>query len=101
MIKALFEYNESNFDGTWEHSQGLTIKSTDNPGWLVELDLKGARREAQFTYHIGDFPSSRNGNLGSGDWLHCQVVNGQFIGAASRGMLKEIDVAFALFMSKA
>jgi hypothetical protein len=23
----------------WEHSKGISIASTDNPGWLVEIDV--------------------------------------------------------------
>jgi immunity protein 53 of polymorphic toxin system len=26
-------------DGDWEHSNGITIATLDNPGWSVEIDL--------------------------------------------------------------
>lgn len=28
-------------DGNWEHSYGVTIVTTDNPGWSVRIDLLG------------------------------------------------------------
>jgi hypothetical protein len=26
-------------DGDWEHSQGITIETLDNPGWSLKIDL--------------------------------------------------------------
>ena len=26
-------------DGNWEHDYGFTLESTDNPGWLVTMDM--------------------------------------------------------------
>lgn len=28
-------------DGDWEHDYGITIKTLDNPGWSVMIELKG------------------------------------------------------------
>jgi hypothetical protein len=34
-ITALEDWFKQHCDGTWEHRYGLTIQTTDNPGWLV------------------------------------------------------------------
>ena len=31
------EFYEKNCDGIWEHRFGLSIESTDNPGWLATI----------------------------------------------------------------
>lgn len=28
-------------DDVWEHSHGIKIDTSDNPGWIVEIDLTG------------------------------------------------------------
>jgi hypothetical protein len=30
---------KSRADGDWEHHNGVTIESTDNPGWMMRIDL--------------------------------------------------------------
>lgn len=30
---------KSQSNGDWEHHNGVTIESTDNPGWMMRIDL--------------------------------------------------------------
>ena len=27
-------------NGEWEHRQGISVESTDNPGWWVKVDIR-------------------------------------------------------------
>ena len=38
-IEWLSEWFSSNCDGDWEHSNNITIKTIDNPGWMVRIDI--------------------------------------------------------------
>ena len=54
----------SNCDGDWEHSYGLKIETTDNPGWTVEIDLIDTDLQGQNFLNL-DIERSE------ADWLKC------------------------------
>jgi hypothetical protein len=35
----------SQCDGEWEHDEGIKIQSSDNPGWIVEINVKDTEAE--------------------------------------------------------
>lgn len=39
-IKKLQDWIISECNGDWEHSFGVTIESSDNPGWIIKIDLE-------------------------------------------------------------
>ena len=39
MLGLIDEWYKRKCDGSWEHQFGLTIESTDNPGWLATIDM--------------------------------------------------------------
>lgn len=39
ILKWLTEWYQSECNGDWEHSYGIRIKTLDNPGWSIEIDL--------------------------------------------------------------
>jgi hypothetical protein len=43
-------------DGDWEHSNGISIETLDNPGWSVKIDLSDTRLDGiPFTpFETGD-----------------------------------------------
>jgi len=45
MIHELQKWFQKQCDGEWEHHQGITIETCDNPGWRVRIDLKGTKLE--------------------------------------------------------
>jgi hypothetical protein len=75
-------------NGDWEHTQGITIQSTDNPGWWVTIDLTGTALEQK------PFAPVVHGDFANGDprppWLHCRVKESVFHGAGDTGQLDEI-----------
>lgn len=100
MINLICRYFGDNVDGVWEHSFGVSVRTTDNPGWLVTVDLKEPLGSESFVYSIGEVPNSSNGNLGQGAWVHCEVRDNRFVGACSSEMLREVDAAFGRFLER-
>lgn len=39
MISELEDWFATRCDGDWEHQGGITIQTTDNPGWFVKLEF--------------------------------------------------------------
>ena len=37
LISAIDDWFKRHCDNTWEHHNGITIESTDNPGWLLTV----------------------------------------------------------------
>ncbi|MDJ0600941.1 MAG: immunity 53 family protein [Crocosphaera sp.] len=73
----------SQCDGDWEHTYGIDIKTLDNPGWLVIIDLLQTELE---NYKFDEVSIKRSNN----DWIHCCLKNGKFQGAGSSFNLLEI-----------
>lgn len=84
----------SQVDGDWEHSYGVEIKTLDNPGWMVVIDLTGTDLGAAgfegIKYERGD-----------ADWLSCEVKGGRFVGVGDIRKLTIILAAFRQWVSKA
>lgn len=49
-IKALTDWYASNCDGDWEHTFGVRIETSDNPGWIVEVDIKETEVEGKVVF---------------------------------------------------
>jgi hypothetical protein len=39
MLEVIDSWLKNLADGEWEHHNGLTIESTDNPGWMIRINL--------------------------------------------------------------
>lgn len=81
-------------NGDWEHSNGISIQSCDNPGWWVKIDLKGTALEGK------PFAMIKRGDVDSLDpqppWLHCYVEGCVFNGA---GDVESLETILELFLS--
>jgi Immunity protein 53 len=51
-------------DGDWEHSNGLSITTLDNPGWSIEIQLSGTELESR------SFPRHED-HRSVEDWIVC------------------------------
>ncbi|WP_167932219.1 immunity 53 family protein [Streptomyces spiramenti] len=38
-LKDIQQWYAAACDGDWEHSYGIRIETTDNPGWIISVDL--------------------------------------------------------------
>ena len=61
-------------DGDWEHENGVSITTLDNPGFQIEIDIKDARIAA-LNIRTGTVENSEN------DWYSYKIVDGRFIAA--------------------
>ena len=76
-------------DGSWEHHQGISIQSTDNPGWWVKisLDKTDLMQKAFAPVMIG---INSHGHPAAKSWLQCGVRAGTWEGAGDETRLEEI-----------
>jgi len=40
ILQWIQDWYQSQCDGEWEHNEGLKIISSDNPGWIVEINVR-------------------------------------------------------------
>jgi hypothetical protein len=81
IVEELQRWYQKQCNGQWEHSYGVRIDTLDNPGWSVEIDLRG-------TELIGaDLPPTRYERPDA--WLHCEVVDGRFVARCGPLQLRE------------
>ena len=45
LLRWLQAWYKEQADGDWEHSYGIVLKTLDNPGWTVTIDLQGTKYE--------------------------------------------------------
>jgi len=81
-------------DGDWEHGEGITVESLDNPGWMVRISLAGTFLEDQ------DF-AAIEAESSEEDWYVCRV-EGRFFEAAGgvNNLANMIDVFYGWFDKK-
>lgn len=78
-------------NGEWEHDHGISVESTDNPGWWVKISLRGTSLEGK------PFDEVKRGDLSldpQPPWLRCYVEENTFNGAGDVTTLVEILVIF-------
>jgi len=86
-------------NGIWEHSLGVLIESTDNPGWWVKINIAGTKLEAvpfeEIRENVDDklFPTGDR-------WLSCRAEGGTWHGAGDESKLPRILEAFVVWAEK-
>ncbi|MDR2206285.1 MAG: immunity 53 family protein [Flavobacteriaceae bacterium] len=71
IIKWIEDWFASHCDGDWEHSYGIKIKTIDNPGWHIEIDLEDTPLEnLSIDYSLTEFSET--------DWYGYSVKDGKF-----------------------
>jgi hypothetical protein len=58
-------------DGDWEHQDGVKIRTLDNPGWSLEIDLTGTDLENR-SYTKTKVDRTEH------DWIVSEVLDGKF-----------------------
>lgn len=69
----LFNWFYNQCDGDWEHGNGISIGTLDNPGWFIKIDI----RETEL--HNKEFKEifiDRSDH----DWISCDIKEGVFQG---------------------
>jgi hypothetical protein len=70
-------------NGDWEHDRGIQIRTLDNPGWRVQINLASTVLEGVTFSEIADLAPEQ-------DWIRCWVENDAFQGAGGPLMLAPI-----------
>jgi hypothetical protein len=103
VLARLSRWYTAQCDGDWEHHQGISIQSCDNPGWWVKINLKGANvADRPFTpirLNVGDdghvLPDPKVDHYAPiPSWLHCHIQDGVWHGAGNETRLHEILTIF-------
>lgn len=79
----LEEWFHGQCDGTWEHQYGVRVETLDNPGWSVEIDLRGTplHGETLAAIEIDRTPV---------DWIRVRLEDDEFKGFGGPRNLGEI-----------
>ena len=85
MMDLLFieKWYSSQCDGEWEHLNGISIETTDNPGWHVTIETSNSTTPLSDRTWILQEKSDD-------DWFGYKVLGGVFEGAGSRNKLMVI-----------
>jgi hypothetical protein len=51
-LSLLEKWYSAQCDGDWEHQYGVSIGTLDNPGWKLEIDLRGTDAEDRALEHV-------------------------------------------------
>jgi hypothetical protein len=93
VLVDLTQWYAAQCDGEWEHVRGITIRSCDNPGWWVEIDLLGtALSERRF--EASSEGVDEEGHPTAESWARFYVQNGVWHGAGDASRLEEIITRF-------
>lgn len=92
-LAELQDWYRSQCDGDWEHSEGISIDTLDNPGWEIEISLQGTELEwrsfPEHSYGVG-----KNADTSGDDWLSCKVEEKVFKGFGGPYKLEEMIKIF-------
>lgn len=83
-LQELQNWYLSQCDGDWEHCNGVSIDTLDNPGWTVTVDL------AKTCLSDRGFSEVTHQTEHESEWMRCRVVNQKFEGAGGPLMLEKI-----------
>ncbi|MBV8536011.1 MAG: immunity 53 family protein [Alphaproteobacteria bacterium] len=83
----LIEWFAARCDGEWEHGQGVSIETIDNPGWMVKIELKDTRLEKV------TFETTEHNYSSDVSWYRCWVERGVFRAACgSRDLVSVLEI---------
>lgn len=83
VLSQLCEWYAAQCNGRWERGAAISIGGIDNPGWMVEIDLRGSRAEGAIIPQVSL-------DRGDGDWMRCFERDGRFIGVGDVSKLSAI-----------
>jgi hypothetical protein len=89
MLEELQHWYQSQCNGEWEHSYGVSIDTLDNPGWKLKIDLKETGLQEKPFPRIDDSDHESS-------WICCWVEGETFHATCGPQML---STAIRYFMS--
>jgi hypothetical protein len=86
-LLALQRWYLEHCNDDWEHQYGVKFETIDNPGWSMEIDLRGTELSGK---EFAEIKLDRS----QADWIVCRVREGKFEGFGGAENLKEIIEVF-------
>jgi Immunity protein 53 len=98
-LVELQKWYRSHCDGDWEHGEGISIGTLDNPGWTIEISLRGTDLEGrgfrEHAYGVGE-----NAQTSREEWLTCKVEKNIFKAFGGPFKLEEMIGVFLDWASR-
>jgi len=98
-LVELQKWYHSQCDGDWEHGEGISIGTLDNPGWTIEISLRGTDLEGrdfrEHAYGVGE-----NAQTSGEEWLTCKVEENVFKAFGGPFKLEEMIGVFLDWASR-
>lgn len=88
-LRELQHWFAAHCDGAREHHHGISIETTDNPGWWVRIDLQHTELADECFTTIAHNVDPNGFQLGP-HWMMCRLRDGQWHGAGDETRLEEI-----------
>jgi hypothetical protein len=88
VLERLQDWYLAQCDEDWEHSYGVKIDTLDNPGWLLDVDLKDTSLEFRPFEKVHIQRSDEH------DWVRCKIEDAKFSGACGPKNLEEMLCCF-------
>lgn len=82
VLTRLEEWFLQQCNDDWEHQYVIKVTTLDNPGWCLEVDLRGTPQSTK-AYESIRLERSES------DWIHCRVQEGRFEGFCGPRNLRE------------
>ena len=90
-LEWLMNWYQSHCDGDWEHQNGITIETLDNPGWTLEASLEGTKMD-------GSTLTNTLVERTEDDWVAVDTKSNKFSACGGPGNLEEIIGLFIAFV---
>jgi hypothetical protein len=87
-LGCLQEWYSAHCDGDWEHHQGVSIGTLDNPGWYFKVDLTNTELSNRAFDEIKIEGTEKN------NWYSCRVKDCTFEGFCGPHQLGEVITLF-------
>ncbi|QDT02732.1 hypothetical protein K227x_11100 [Rubripirellula lacrimiformis] len=88
-LDRLQQWYQSHCNGQWEHSNGVSIETLDNPGWSLRIDLSGTEYSGRKLDRIDNGISSAKRT-----WTARWIENDQFCAAGGPSTLPSLIESF-------
>ena len=87
-LNKLAEWYSSQCDGDWEHGAGIKIATLDNPGFAVDIDLRGTPLESTPYTELKDEYDTED------RWMICRRTTERFEARCAISRLEDVISAF-------
>jgi hypothetical protein len=92
-LSRLSRWFAAHCDGEREHHHGLSITSTDNPGWWMKVDLTATELAGRSFGPVSE-GIGPNRHPAAERWIDCHLMGHEWHGAGDETRLKEIVEIF-------